>query len=196
MPRAQKLKVYRTPIGFHDAYVAATSRKAALKAWGSDADLFARGIAEQVEDPELMREPLARPGTVVRRLRATREEQLAALPERKPARRAARGPVEADASPVRRAEAPPGPRKAPRPKPRPKPKPRPDRGALDKAEEALAAAGARHAAEQAEIARRQAALDRERRQLERRQDKERATLERRAETARARYERAMRDWRR
>lgn len=34
MPRKQKLKVYRTPIGFHDAYVAAPSQKAALKAWG------------------------------------------------------------------------------------------------------------------------------------------------------------------
>ena len=32
-----KLKVYRTPIGFHDAYVAAPSQKAALDAWGSDA---------------------------------------------------------------------------------------------------------------------------------------------------------------
>jgi hypothetical protein len=30
MPR--KLKVFRTPIGFHDAYVAAPSRKAALEA--------------------------------------------------------------------------------------------------------------------------------------------------------------------
>lgn len=28
------LKVFRTAIGFHDAYVAATSRKAALEAWG------------------------------------------------------------------------------------------------------------------------------------------------------------------
>ncbi|MCP2775198.1 hypothetical protein, partial [Salmonella enterica] len=57
MPRAAKLKVYRTPIGFHDAYVAAPSQKAALQAWGSDADLFARGVAEQVADPALMEEP-------------------------------------------------------------------------------------------------------------------------------------------
>jgi hypothetical protein len=28
-----KLKVFRTPIGFHDAYVAAPSKKAALAAW-------------------------------------------------------------------------------------------------------------------------------------------------------------------
>jgi hypothetical protein len=44
--RTQKLKVYRTPIGFHDAYVAAPSKKAALEASGSDANLFVRGIAE------------------------------------------------------------------------------------------------------------------------------------------------------
>ncbi len=34
---ARKLKVFRTPAGFHDAYVAAPSRKAALAAWGADA---------------------------------------------------------------------------------------------------------------------------------------------------------------
>ena len=60
-----KLKVYRTPIGFHDAYVAAPSQKAALKAWGADADLFARGVAEMVTDESLLAEPLARPGEVV-----------------------------------------------------------------------------------------------------------------------------------
>lgn len=62
MPRNQKLKVYRTPIGFHDAYVAAPSQKEALVAWGSDSNLFAQKIAEEVSDPELMKEPLARPG--------------------------------------------------------------------------------------------------------------------------------------
>lgn len=85
MPRAAKLKVYRTPIGFHDAYVAAPSQKAALQAWGSDADLFARGVAEQVADPALMEEPLAHPGKVIRRLRGSAEEQLAALPAESPA---------------------------------------------------------------------------------------------------------------
>lgn len=61
-----KLKVYRTPAGFHDAYVAATSQKAALAAWGSDANLFARGIAEEVTDPALMAAPLDHPGEVIR----------------------------------------------------------------------------------------------------------------------------------
>ncbi|MEG8017904.1 hypothetical protein [Sphingomonas sp. LR55] len=67
MARAQKLKVYRTVAGFHDAYVAAASQKAALAAWGSDKDLFARGIAEQVTDDALTAEPLAAPGTVIKR---------------------------------------------------------------------------------------------------------------------------------
>ncbi len=110
------LKVYRTPIGFHDAYVAAPSQKAALKAWGSDADLFARGVAEVVTDPALTAEPLARPGAVIRRLRGTVEEQLAAAPP---------GSVRA--------------RKAASPRVTP---PRPDRAALDAAERALAAAEA------------------------------------------------------
>ena len=35
-----KLKVFRTAIGFHDAYVASPSRAAALRAWGADTDLF------------------------------------------------------------------------------------------------------------------------------------------------------------
>lgn len=34
---ARKLKVFCTPIGFHDAYVAAPSQKAALEVWDTDA---------------------------------------------------------------------------------------------------------------------------------------------------------------
>jgi hypothetical protein len=67
--RKQKLKVFRTPIGFHDAYIAAPSRKAALEAWGSTTDLFSAGIAEQVTDPKLTKEMLKRPGEVIRRPR-------------------------------------------------------------------------------------------------------------------------------
>ena len=61
-----KLKVFKTPAGFHDAYVAAPSQKAALAAWGSTANLFARGLAEVVTDPALTRDPLAHPGEVIR----------------------------------------------------------------------------------------------------------------------------------
>ena len=78
MPR--KLKVFRTPTGFHDAYVAAPSRKAALEAWGADADLFARGVAEQVTDPKLTAAPLERPGEVIKlsRIGAAREDEARA----------------------------------------------------------------------------------------------------------------------
>jgi hypothetical protein len=128
MPRAQKLKVFRTPIGFHDAYVAAPSQKAALAAWGSDANLFARGVAEQVTNPELTAEPLARPGQVIRKLRGSAEEQLSALPRgSKASKRAA------------------------------KPKPRPSRAALDEAEQAAEALEAKHRGERDALAKRQAA---------------------------------------
>ena len=65
--RKQKLKVFRTPIGFHDAYVAAPSRKAALEAWGAGTDLFSAGIAEVVTgEGAAAKAALAKPGEVVR----------------------------------------------------------------------------------------------------------------------------------
>src|SRR5829696_3482293 len=109
MPRA--LKVYRTAIGFHDAYVAAPSMKAALAAWGTDKDLFARKAAELFEDPKLTAEPLAHPGKVIRVLRGSASEHVKALGkiERRPAEKAARN------EPV------PTVRRPARPKRRPKP---------------------------------------------------------------------------
>lgn len=86
---ARKLKVFRTPIGFHDAFVAAPSRKAALAAWGSDVDLFARGVAEEVHDAALMRQPLANPGQVIKLSRGSKAQQIAALPKASPRRNAA-----------------------------------------------------------------------------------------------------------
>ena len=136
---AKALKVFRTPIGFHDAYVAAPSQKAALEAWGSDHNLFARGDAEIVTDPALTEEPLAKPGTVIKRLRGSTAEQIAALPpepERKPKTK----------------EAEPKPKK---PKAAEKPRrPRPDRNALDAAEQVLAEAETRHADARADLRRR------------------------------------------
>ena len=65
--RKQALKVFKTPIGFHDAYVAAPSRKAALEAWGAGTDLFSAGIAEPVSSAgEAAKAALAKPGEVVR----------------------------------------------------------------------------------------------------------------------------------
>jgi predicted RNase H-like nuclease (RuvC/YqgF family) len=76
---AAKLKVFRTPIGFHDAYVAVPSQKAALAAWGAEGNLFAHGSAEQVDDPELTRAPLAEPGKVIKVLRGSTEQHLASI---------------------------------------------------------------------------------------------------------------------
>lgn len=195
MPRAQKLKVFRTAAGFFDAYVAAPSQKAALEAWGSDTNLFAMGTAERVEDPELMAEPLARPGEIIRRPRGTTAEHMAALSKDEPPRRPK---TKAGTSGEARDERPPASpeRKPPKPAKPPKPpKPRPDRSALDQAEQAVYELEARQRAERDELVRREAEIARERRTVEKRHEAERAQLDRKVEAARAKYDRAMAAWR-
>lgn len=183
MSRQTKLKVFRTPIGFHDAYVAAPSQKAALEAWGSDKNLFSSGAAERVDDPELMRDPLANPGKVIRRIRGTVAEHIAALPKDSP-------PRSAKASPKGTAA-----RRQAKPAKAPKPKPRPDRGPLDRAEAELAEVDQRHRDELAALARRQVELDRERQKIDATQERDRQKIEGRIESARYKYDRAMRAWR-
>lgn len=73
-----KLRVYRTTIGFHDAYVAVPSRAAALRAWGATTDLFAMGAAEEVQDEGLTAGALARPGIVIKQSRVSAAEFMAA----------------------------------------------------------------------------------------------------------------------
>jgi hypothetical protein len=177
--RGAKLKVYRTPIGFHDAYVAAPSQKAALEAWGSNANLFARGVAEVVTDPKLTKDPLAHPGEVIRKLRGSASEQIAALPPDRPARKAA--PIAG----------------APKEKARttPKPLPRPSRADLDAAEQALEQAQARHREEDRELSRREAELARQRRRLGKAHDQERSRIEDARKKAEASYLAAIRTWR-
>jgi hypothetical protein len=176
------LKVFRTPIGFHDAYVAAPSQKAALEAWGADSNIFAQGIAEQVTDPELMEEPLTRPGEVIRRVRGSAEEHLAAA-----------------SAEERRRPARPSPRPQPLPikgrgVKKPKPKPKPSRTELDAAEEALEKAEKEQRKTLGKIDERIQQLERERRDLQRKQERERDKLEDKVERARSAYQRAMRDW--
>ena len=72
-----KLKVFRTTIGFHDAYVAAPSRAAALRAWGASTDLFAMGAAEEVIEPALMKAPLAHAGSIIKQSRGSTAEHMA-----------------------------------------------------------------------------------------------------------------------
>lgn len=171
-----KLKVFRTPIGFHDAYIAAPSQKAALQAWGADANLFARGVAEVVTDPKLTKEPLAKPGEVIRKLRGTAAEHVAALPKAARKYKSKTADTEA-ASPKRRQ------------KPRP-----PSRSKVTAAEKAVAEMEARHQADEDELAKRERALAREREQLDQRHQREARKLRRAVEEARDRYQAALDEW--
>jgi len=168
------MKVYRTAIGFHDAYVAAPSQKAALRAWGSDHDLFARKAAEVVTDPALTAEPLASPGKVIKRLRGTEAEQIAALPPDRPRR----ARPASDRKPSK-----------------PKPEPRPSRKPLEDAEQAVADAERDFAKARAELSAREAALARERRAMERDQARRLDALNRAREQADRAYRDALSDWR-
>ena len=172
---AKKLKVFRTPIGFHDAYVAAPSQKAALEAWGADSNIFAQGIAEQVDDPKLMEEPLANPGKVIKRLRGSADQHFAEL-DRSPKKKAAK--------PGRVAEL----------KSQSRPKPRPSRGKLDEAEEALEKAEKKQRKKLREIDDEIRALERRRRELQRKQEAERDELAGKRDKARSAYERAVEAW--
>jgi len=172
MPR--KLKVFRTSTGFHDAYVAAPSRKAALAAWGADANLFARGVAEQVTDPKLMAEPLERPGEVIKLSRGDLSAQLKALGPRKKKTKATAKPEQ--------------PAKAVRPK-RP-----PPRDKVDVAETAFKQARERHAAEAKKLEAKRDAIERKLAALRSKQDKEMVRLERKRDEAREAYREALERW--
>jgi hypothetical protein len=177
MPR--KLKVFRTTTGFHDAYVAAPSRKAALEAWGTDADLFARGVAEQVTDKKLMAGPLERPGEVIKVSRGDLSAQLKALGPRKKKAKAAKTDEPGEpAKPLKAA----------------KPKPPPKRGRVDAAEEALKQARRRHSVEAEKLEAERDAIERKLAALKATQDKELSKLERKRDEARAAYREALERW--
>ena len=174
-----KLKVFRTPIGFHDAYVAAPSQKAALEAWGVDTNLFARGSAEQVTDAELIKVPLEHPGQVVKVLRGTKAEQLAALAEQEPdrsqkPRRSRAG--EAQVVPKRSTKRPP----------------KPSRSNVDNAEKALEGLAERHEKALAALDKQQKELEGKRRDLLRRQERERDEAQEKLEDERSSYQEALR----
>lgn len=176
MPR--KLKVFRTSTGFHDAYVAASSRKAALSAWGADADLFARGVAEEVTDPKLTKAALEQPGKVIRLSRGDLSAQLEALPplKRKKKAKASSKP----AAPSRKA---------------PKPRPPPKRDRIEAAEKALREARERHTAAADRLEADRDAIERKLDALRARQDKDIARLERKRDEAREAYREALENWR-
>ena len=184
MPR--KLKLFRTAIGFHDAYVAAPSRKAALEAWGAEGDLFQQKLAEEVgDDAAMLAQASGRPGEVIRKLRGSAAEHVEALGKTpRPGGKAAPGKPGAGRAGGARAA-------------RPAPKPRaakPSRAALDKAERALARAEAAHRDELETLRAEQDALDARRRALERRFDERRAGLAQSLDEARRAYRSKLADW--
>lgn len=169
---ARKLKIFRTSIGFHDAYVAAPSRKAALEAWGSDHDLFASGAAEEVTDPALTRDPLERPGTVIKRVRGSTDEHLAALGKAKPKARLASKTTSTVSAP-----------------------PRPSRAALERAEAAVERAEGARDTELDEITRQIDALTQARRAADNKHRKAIDRLQRAAEEKRSDYDERLDRWR-
>ena len=175
---ARRLKVFRTAIGFHDAYVAAPSKKAALEAWGSDHDLFASGRAELVTDERLIAKPLAEPGKVIKLTRGSAEEHLSALSRMPKATR--RTSAEAVVEPKRPSRPPP---------------PRPSRAQLEKAEAALEQAERDRDTALREITDEQRQLDRRRKAVERDHRREIDRLKRLEERQRDRYDASLDAWR-
>lgn len=169
----QKLKVYSTPIGFHDAFVAAPSQKAALEAWGVGTNLFSQGSAHVVTDPKLTKVPLQHPGQVIKVSRGSHAEQLAALAKQEPPRRK----VEPDIEIV--------------PKKSKRRAPKPNRSALTRAEEALSKLRARQDTELGRLDSEIAAIEKRRREIQRRHEGQRDKAQQRFDDERARYESAV-----
>lgn len=160
------LKVFRTSAGFQDAYVAATSQKAALEAWGARKNLFANGFAEVVTDPNLTKAALAEPGKVIRAPKGTAAQHLAAAGKMRPKRSNSRDQsVKVEALP----------------RPATKRPPRPSRSKLDKAEKAIEE-------RQAAFSEKLLAIDRRIEEL--RQDKEKIRADRDAALTRLEERRA------
>lgn len=188
MARTQKLKVYRTVAGFNDAYVAAPSQRAALEAWGSDRDLFARGIAELVTDPALTAEPLASPGVVVKLSRGTTAEQINALPTPEPRAGQIDDPERSDASRQSRKSTLGAPAK-------PAPKPKPSSTKLEVAETALETITADYDSRLKALADREAELVVERGKLEKQQRSALGVAEATLKKERQAYDDALQQWR-
>lgn len=174
------LKVFRTSAGFQDAYVATTSQKAALEAWGARTNLFASGIAEQVTDPKLTNIALAQPGKVIRAPRGTTAQHLAAAGKSR-ARPAKSVPdEEPDAERTRPV--------------RPKRKPKPSRSKLDKAIQALEQQEQEFTDSLADIDRQIDALRQERQRLQSKRDQALTKLEDRRDREDAAYRSALDNW--
>lgn len=168
--------MFRTPIGFHDAYVAAPSMKAALEAWGSSTNLFSQGAAEVVTDPKLNKAPLARPGEVVRVPRGSEGEHFKALGRTKKAAKEGGSRIKSGMTKKKRRGQ------------------RPSSAAVERAEAAVARAQARHREALEKLRAAAAAIDKRRREIERKQRGERERLTCQLDEAREKFRAAMEEW--
>jgi hypothetical protein len=69
----RKLKVFEAQIGFYDTVVAAPSRAAALRAWGTHQDLFASGQARVSNDVDAAAVAIENPEKPLRRALGSKE---------------------------------------------------------------------------------------------------------------------------
>jgi len=186
--RGRKLKVFRTPVGFHDAYVAAPTQKAALEAWGVETNLFARGDAEQVTEPKLTRAPLDRPGEVIRVLRGSAAEQAEALGKAG----AERARKNKDGSVSDRAVSQTALGRFTKSGMTKKKKP--SRAAVDKAEQALEQLAKKHEEQLRNLAAEEQRLADRRREAEEAHAKRKVELKAKLDEARRRFDKALEQW--
>jgi hypothetical protein len=143
----RKLKVFQAQFGFYDTVVAASSRAAALRAWGTRQDLFASGEAKETTDASAVSAATCHPETVLKRpvgSKAAFEIDPDGLPDvpKAPAKLKAVKAAQAARKPV--TKSPPS-----------------DRSALDAAETELQGIDTARKAEEAHLRKRQAALEAE-----------------------------------
>jgi len=166
---ARPLKTFQAHLGFYDTVVAAPSRAAALKAWGSRQNLFRDGSASETRDSQAVTAALARPGVVLRRPAGSNAPfsenpglpQLPSLP---------RKPILKQSAPRRNGPEKTVPKKAPpAQKPRltivPPTPPRPNRAPVEAAEKSLAEIKREEQRTLAALEQRKAALDEEERRV-------------------------------
>lgn len=197
---AARVKVYSASIGgLHEWIVAAPNQREAARIWGVDPDIFQRGDGHVTTDAASVKAAMAKPGTALRRLKDTKGafKPIKAGGDLESWALAAKAAGVEENAPPRPKRSAPSP-KAVKPKPAPLPKPAPakplkpakppDRTRLSKADKALEDF-------EAEAARQQAALEKERQALERKAAALDATLDKKKRALTTRRDAAEEAWR-
>jgi hypothetical protein len=177
---ARALKTFQAHLGFYDTVVAAPSRAAALKAWGSRQNLFRDGQAKETKDPQAVAAATAKPGVVLRRPVGSNGPfsenpdlpKVSAQPKLKLVHSA-------------KTEAAPKKKAAPE-------RPPPDRRPIERAEKALAKLREDERRALAEMDARKAALDKEEQRVRSEFRRRREAAEKALAQARVAYQQALR----